>query len=79
MRPIPRDPETVAVTEVAAATEEQGEWVAVCAVSDLEEEDVISLDHEGQTYAIYRLRGDRFLRHRRGSVPMNLPILPTVW
>lgn len=60
MRPIPRDPETVAVTEVAAATEEQGEWVAVCALSDLEEEDVISLDHEGQTYAIYRLRGDRF-------------------
>ncbi len=57
MRPIPQDTATeTAITAVA----EQGAWVQVCAVSDLDEEDVTSLVHEGQTYAIYRLRGDRF-------------------
>lgn len=35
-------------------------WVDVCAVDDLEEEDVTRFDHEGATYAVYRLEGDAF-------------------
>ncbi len=32
----------------------------VCAAASLEEEDVIRLDHGDRTYAVYRLRGDRY-------------------
>jgi 3-phenylpropionate/trans-cinnamate dioxygenase ferredoxin subunit len=35
-------------------------WVEVCDVDDLEEEDVIRFDHNGKTYAVYRLKGDEF-------------------
>jgi 3-phenylpropionate/trans-cinnamate dioxygenase ferredoxin component len=30
------------------------QWVRACGVDDVEEEDVIRWDHEGQTYAIYQ-------------------------
>lgn len=30
------------------------EWIEACAVSDVDEEDVIRFDHEGRTFAIYR-------------------------
>jgi 3-phenylpropionate/trans-cinnamate dioxygenase ferredoxin subunit len=29
-------------------------WVRACGIDDVEEEDVIRWDHEGQTYAIYQ-------------------------
>lgn len=29
-------------------------WVAACGVEDVEPEDLIRFDHDGQTYAIYR-------------------------
>lgn len=35
-------------------------WVEVCAVEDLDEEDVIGFDYNGHTYAVYRLWGDDF-------------------
>ena len=30
------------------------EWVRVCAVDDIEEEDLIRWDHGGRTFAVYR-------------------------
>jgi len=30
------------------------DWVKVCALDDIDEEDVIPFDHNGQAYAIYR-------------------------
>lgn len=36
-------------------------WINVCAVDNIEEEDVIRFDHEGRTFAVYRsLEGDVF-------------------
>jgi len=36
-------------------------WVDVCAVDDIEEEDVIQFDHGERTFAVYRsLEGDVF-------------------
>ena len=35
------------------------QWVDACSVDDIAEDDVIGFNHNGQTYAIYRLRGDR--------------------
>jgi 3-phenylpropionate/trans-cinnamate dioxygenase ferredoxin subunit len=35
-------------------------WVDVCAVDEIEEEDVIGFDHGGATYAVYRLEGEQF-------------------
>ncbi|MCK6627498.1 MAG: fatty acid desaturase [Anaerolineae bacterium] len=37
-----------------------GTWVEVCAVDDLDEEEVIGFDHNGKKYAVYRLQGDNF-------------------
>src|SRR5688572_28891947 len=31
-----------------------GQWVAACAVDDVEEEDLIRFDHAGHSYAIYK-------------------------
>ena len=31
-----------------------GEWIAACAVDDVDEEDVIRFDHDGRVFAIYR-------------------------
>ncbi len=36
------------------------EWVAACAVDDVDEEDVIRFDHGGRTFAIYRSPDDQF-------------------
>lgn len=33
------------------------DWVDVCAVDDVEEEDVIRFDHAGRTFAVYRDEG----------------------
>ncbi|MQT13584.1 MocE family 2Fe-2S type ferredoxin [Segnochrobactrum spirostomi] len=35
-------------------------WIDACAADDIEEEDVIRFDHEGRTFAIYRLDGDAY-------------------
>jgi 3-phenylpropionate/trans-cinnamate dioxygenase ferredoxin subunit len=35
-------------------------WVQACLVDDVEEEDVIRFDHDGQTFAIYRSPEDTF-------------------
>ncbi len=37
-----------------------GNWVEVCAVDDLDEEEVIGFEHNGHKYAVYRLQGDNF-------------------
>jgi MocE subfamily Rieske [2Fe-2S] domain protein len=37
-----------------------GNWVEVCAVDDLDEEEVIGFDYNGKKYAVYRLLGDNF-------------------
>lgn len=34
-------------------------WVKVCPLSELEEEDVMRFDHDGATYAVYRLEGEQ--------------------
>ena len=60
MRPIPNDPEDEAGGLTAAAAEAAGAWVDVCPVEDIEEQDVIRVDHGSRTLAIYRLKGDRF-------------------
>ncbi|MEW5960878.1 MAG: fatty acid desaturase [Chloroflexota bacterium] len=47
-----------AVTEKLQAL--VGQWVEVCPVDDLDEEDVIGFEHNGKKYAVYRLEGDNF-------------------
>jgi 3-phenylpropionate/trans-cinnamate dioxygenase ferredoxin subunit len=32
--------------------------IDACALSDIEEEDLIRFDHDGKTYAIYRMEGE---------------------
>ena len=60
MRPIPQEFERETVAAKTGFTDEQREWVEVCPAAHLNEEDVVRLDHGGHTYAIYRLRGDRY-------------------
>jgi 3-phenylpropionate/trans-cinnamate dioxygenase ferredoxin subunit len=35
-------------------------WIEVCKVGDIEPEDVMRFDHDGRTFAVYRLLDDRF-------------------
>ncbi len=35
-------------------------WIEVCAVDDIDEEDVIRFDHAGRTFAIYRSPEDTY-------------------
>jgi 3-phenylpropionate/trans-cinnamate dioxygenase ferredoxin subunit len=44
------------VIDVSSATR----WFEVCAVADLDENDVTSFKHDGQIYAIFRLSEDNF-------------------
>lgn len=37
-----------------------GNWVEVCGVEDVPQEDVIRFDHNGQTFAIYRSPDDKY-------------------
>ena len=37
-----------------------GQWIEVCATGDIDAEDVMRFDHQGQTFAIYRSPDDRF-------------------
>lgn len=36
------------------------QWIEVCAVDAVDEEDVIRFDHADRTFAVYRLEGDEF-------------------
>jgi len=35
-------------------------WIKVCAVTEIEPEDVLRFDHEARTFAIYRTSDDQF-------------------
>ena len=35
-------------------------WVPVCKTTEIDEEDVRRFDHDGRTFAVYRLAGQRF-------------------
>ena len=59
IRPVPKDPDSE-VVESNAPAESSGEWIEIGSFEDIEEEDVIRLDHGSQTLAIYRLKGDRY-------------------
>jgi 3-phenylpropionate/trans-cinnamate dioxygenase ferredoxin component len=37
-----------------------GEWIAACAAGDVDPEDVIPVEHDGQDYAVYRSADDVF-------------------
>ena len=59
MRPIPQDFATETETaETSAAA--PGEWVTAGPVQDIDEDDVIRLDHGSRTIAVYRLKGGKF-------------------
>ena len=61
MRPIPQDLETETETGTAEApAAAPAEWVKVGPVEDIDEDDVIRLDHGSRTIAVYRLKGDKF-------------------
>lgn len=36
------------------------EWIEVCAVDDIDEEDVIRFDHQDRTFAVYRSADNEF-------------------
>ena len=36
------------------------QWIEVCAVDDIDEEDVMRFDHKGQTFAIYHSPDNKF-------------------
>lgn len=61
-RPIPESPQKTAQASAPVVVPQAvaGDWVDVCAVADLDENDVVGFDHNGKTYAVYRLTGDRF-------------------
>jgi Na+-transporting NADH:ubiquinone oxidoreductase subunit F len=63
-RPIPADPTPASAAAEAPVTAEAvavaDDWVDVCAVAELDEQDVRRFEHAGQIYAIYRLTGDQF-------------------
>ncbi len=54
-----RQDESQALAEKAPAVA-AAHWVEVCAVGDLDEEEVIGFDYNGRKYAVYRLEGDEF-------------------
>ena len=61
VRPIPQDPETeVETSETQDTAEATGNWVEIGPVEDIDEDDVIRLDHGSRTIAVYRLKGDNF-------------------
>jgi 3-phenylpropionate/trans-cinnamate dioxygenase ferredoxin subunit len=35
-------------------------WIEVCEIDEIDEEDVIRFDHDGKTYAVYRSPEDTF-------------------
>ena len=37
-----------------------GDWVEVCSTTDIDEEDLITWEHKGHLYAIYKLKSDFF-------------------
>ena len=59
MRPIPQDLATETETAEAPAAA-PGEWVTAGPVEDIDEDDVIRLDHGSRTIAVYRLKGGNF-------------------
>ncbi|MBN8996460.1 MAG: Rieske 2Fe-2S domain-containing protein [Rhizobiales bacterium] len=38
----------------------EGNWVEACGTDDVEPEDIIRFDHDGQSYAIYRSPDDEY-------------------
>jgi len=36
------------------------QWIDVCALGDIDAEDVLRFDHEGNTYAVYRSPDDEY-------------------
>lgn len=56
VKPVDEAPAPAAVTPQVV----EGDWLAVCDVAELDENDVIGFDHDGQTYAVYRLSGDDY-------------------
>ena len=36
------------------------QWIDVCALGDIDAEDVLRFDHDGQTYAVYRSPDDEY-------------------
>ena len=61
MRPIPQDLETETETGTAEApAAAPAEWVKAGPVEDIDEDDVIRLDHGSRTIAVYRLKGGNF-------------------
>jgi 3-phenylpropionate/trans-cinnamate dioxygenase ferredoxin component len=50
-----RETETVMAIETSSL-----KWVVACATDDIDEEDVIRFDHDGASYAVYRIDGGYF-------------------
>ena len=59
LRPIPRDLDT-GTHEEHAAPAATGDWIEVCPVEDIDEEDVVRMDCGSRTIAVYRLKGDKY-------------------
>ena len=59
-RPIPAPVQATEDEPSAASQMMVGGWVAACTLADLDEQDVLGFDHNGHTYAVYRLTGDNF-------------------
>lgn len=61
VRPLPTPSPSAA--EAAAETvgvTTDANWIEACGVSDLAENDVLRFQHNGKSYAVYRLAGDQF-------------------
>ena len=56
----------------------KGTWVRACATGDIEEEDVIRFDHDGQSFAIYRSPENEYFA-TAGSARISPPASPTGW
>ncbi len=55
------------------------QWIDVCAVDDIDDEDVIRFDHGQHTYAVYRSADSEFFSPPRACAPMSPSTWPMAW
>ena len=59
-RPIPERAQAPVSSSVVTATRDSDDWVNVCPATRLHENDVLGFEFEGASFALYRLKGDRY-------------------
>ena len=75
--PVHTSPRLGADVAVVCVTTDR--WVPACRADDIETEDIIAFEPDGEEFAIYRIRTTTILRHRRLLHPRASERLATGW